>query len=134
MSNICGISSAADDPVETGPYSIDEFPATIRAIAEQHRPSRLPFFRNLAGLDRATATDPALLGQIHLIYQSAMHATRAAVYYLPHLDNPALRKRPSRLLHYGTIAADQSTVIVLTGSGLEAADRIGALLGIGNAE
>jgi hypothetical protein len=34
-----------------------------------------------------------LLGQIHLVYQSAMHATRAAVYYLPHLDRPALRKR-----------------------------------------
>ena len=22
-----------------------------------------------------------------------MHATRAAVYYMPHLDNPAMRKR-----------------------------------------
>jgi hypothetical protein len=39
------------------------------------------------------AGDPSFLGQIHLIYQSAMHATRAAVYYLPHLDSPALRKR-----------------------------------------
>ena len=44
-------------------------------------------------MPRAAATDPALLGQIYLIYQSAMHATRAAVYYLPHLDSPALRKR-----------------------------------------
>jgi pyrroloquinoline quinone (PQQ) biosynthesis protein C len=34
-----------------------------------------------------------MLGQIHLVYQAAMHATRAAVYYLPHLDSPALRKR-----------------------------------------
>ena len=33
------------------------------------------------------------LGQVHLVYQSAMHATRAAVYYLPHLDSPAMRKR-----------------------------------------
>ena len=66
--------------------SIDEFPIAIRAIAEQHRPSRMPFFRNLAALDHAVASDPAFLGQIHLIYQSAMHATRAAVYYLPHLD------------------------------------------------
>jgi hypothetical protein len=73
--------------------SIDEFPIAIRAIAEQHRPSRMPFFRNLAALDHAVASDPAFLGQIHLIYQSAMHATRAAVYYLPHLDSPALRKR-----------------------------------------
>jgi hypothetical protein len=73
--------------------SIDDFPIAIRAIAEQHRPSRMPFFRNLAALDHAVASDPAFLGQIHLIYQSAMHATRAAVYYLPHLDSPALRKR-----------------------------------------
>jgi hypothetical protein len=73
--------------------SIDEFPIAIRAITEQHRPSRMPFFRNLAALDHAVASDPAFLGQIHLIYQSAMHATRAAVYYLPHLDSPALRKR-----------------------------------------
>jgi len=62
-------------------------------LAEQHRPSRMPFFRNLAALDRAAASDPSFLGQIHLIYQAAMHATRAAVYYLPHLDSPALRRR-----------------------------------------
>jgi len=41
----------------------------------------------------AIASDPEFLGQVHLVYQSAMHATRAAVYYLPHLDSPALRKR-----------------------------------------
>ena len=72
---------------------VDEFPAAIRLLAEQHRPSRMPFFRRLATLDRSAASDPSLLGQIHLVYQAAMHATRAAVYYLPHLDNPALRKR-----------------------------------------
>ena len=37
----------------------------------------------------------------------------------------------TRLLLDGTIAAGQSTVVVLTGSGLKAADRIGDLLGIG---
>src|SRR6201993_2066515 len=79
--------------VEVNSYSIDEFSAAIREIAEQHRPSRMPFFQNLARLDGTIATDPIFLGQIHLIYQSAMHATRAAVYYLPHLDSPALRKR-----------------------------------------
>jgi len=73
--------------------AIDEFPIAIRTVVERHRPSRMPFFRNLAALDHAIAADPLLLGQIHLIYQSAMHATRAAVYYLPHLDSPALRKR-----------------------------------------
>jgi len=65
----------------------------MKALLEKHRPSRMPFFGRLAAMPRAAASDPALLGQIHLIYQSAMHATRAAVYYLPHLDSPALRKR-----------------------------------------
>ena len=54
----------------------------------------MPFFRT-PGLPcpARLASDPCVLGQIHLLYQSAMHATRAAVYYLPHLDRPALRKR-----------------------------------------
>jgi hypothetical protein len=73
--------------------TIDNFPNVITALAEQHRPSRMPFFRNLANLDYRVASDPLFLGKVHLIYQSAMHATRAAVYYLPHLDSPALRKR-----------------------------------------
>ena len=82
-------------PSSAAPSSdaVDEFPMAIRLLAEQHRPSRMPFFRNLAALDRAAASDPSFLGQIHLVYQAAMHATRAAVYYLPHLDSPALRKR-----------------------------------------
>jgi hypothetical protein len=69
------------------------FSAEIAAIATQHRPSRMPFFKNLATLPREAAHNPILLGRIHLVYQAAMHATRAAVYYLPHLDSPALRKR-----------------------------------------
>jgi hypothetical protein len=72
---------------------VDYFPHEIAAIAEQHRPSRMPFFRRLAALPHEVARDPAFLGQIYLVYQSAMHATRAAVYYLPHLDAPAMRKR-----------------------------------------
>jgi hypothetical protein len=73
--------------------TIDEFPDAITAMLEGHRPSRMPFFENLAAMPHWAASDPSFLGQIHLIYQSAMHATRAAVYYLPHLDSPALRKR-----------------------------------------
>src|SRR6266446_5137859 len=69
------------------------FADKMKALLEEHRPSRMPFFGRLAAMPRAAASDPALLGQMYLIYQSAMHATRAAVYYLPHLDSPALRKR-----------------------------------------
>jgi hypothetical protein len=73
--------------------TIEGYTAAINAIVEQHRPSRMPFFRHLATLPRDCAADPGLLGRIHLNYQAAMHATRAAVYYLPHLDSPRLRKR-----------------------------------------
>jgi hypothetical protein len=72
---------------------IDDFPKTMAATLTTHRPSRMPFFGRMAGLPRSVASNPELLGQVHLVYQSAMHATRAAVYYLPHLDSPALRKR-----------------------------------------
>lgn len=37
----------------------------------------------------------------------------------------------SQLLHSGAISADQTTVLVLTGSGLKASERIGQLLGLG---
>jgi pyrroloquinoline quinone (PQQ) biosynthesis protein C len=73
--------------------SIINFPQIMAALHDRYRPSRMPFFGHLAALSRPVARDPSLLGQIHLIYQSAMHATRAAVYLLPHLDSPGLRKR-----------------------------------------
>src|ERR1700759_620347 len=92
MSDISNINLTACEQIAPSD-AVDEFPAAISLLAEQHRPSRMPFFRNLAALDRAAASDPAFLGQIHLVYQATMHATRAAVYYLPHLDSPALRKR-----------------------------------------
>ena len=81
------------DHVDVDPRTIADFPRAMVALVEQHRPSRMPFFRRVASLPFAIASDPDFLGQVHLVYQSAMHATRAAVYYLPHLDSPALRKR-----------------------------------------
>jgi hypothetical protein len=80
------------DHVDVDPRAVDDFPRKMIALIEQHRPSRMPFFRRVAALPFAIASDPEFLGQVHF-YQSAMHATRAAVYYLPHLDSPALRKR-----------------------------------------
>jgi len=86
------------DRADPGPIAVDEFPLVIKALLEEHRPSRMPFFQHLASLPYAVASDPSLLGQIHLHYQSAMHATRAAVYCLPHLDSPSLRKRKLQIL------------------------------------
>lgn len=80
-------------PVAATRVPVEQFPDRIRAIAADHRPSRMPFFDHLAALPGSIARDPMLLGRVHLVYQSAMHATRAAVYYLPHLDSPAMRKR-----------------------------------------
>ncbi|MGO8915673.1 MAG: hypothetical protein ACLQJR_07180 [Stellaceae bacterium] len=80
-------------PAAAAPAPVEQFPDRIRAIAADHRPSRMPFFDHLAALPGSVARDPMLLGRLHLVYQSAMHATRAAVYYLPHLDSPAMRKR-----------------------------------------
>jgi pyrroloquinoline quinone (PQQ) biosynthesis protein C len=89
-----GRKSGQSEPILS---AIEDLPNALAAILEEHRPSRMPFFLRLAGLPCALANDPQLLGQIHLVYQSAMHATRAAVYYLPHLDSPALRKRKLRI-------------------------------------
>ena len=72
---------------------VEQFRSAIEAITKEHRPSRMPFFGRLKAAPANVVRSPALLGRIHLNYQAAMHATRAAVYYLPHLDSPALRKR-----------------------------------------
>ena len=97
MSYVGSLRLQDDRHIEARCDAVDEFPAAISAIVEQHRPSRMPFFRNLAALDHSAASEPSFLGRIHLVYQAAMHATRAAVYYLPHLDSPALRKRKLRI-------------------------------------
>jgi hypothetical protein len=79
--------------IEADRDAVEAFPRTVIDMVEQHRPSRMPFFQHVRSLPLAIAGDPEFLGDVHLVYQAAMHATRAAVYYLPHLDNPALRKR-----------------------------------------
>ena len=98
MASLNSVRVKDRDRIEPASDAVDEFPGAILAFLEEHRPSRMPFFQHLAALPFAVASDPSLLGQIHLIYQSAMHATRAAVYYLPYLDSPALRKRKLRIL------------------------------------
>ena len=87
------MADRGSDYAEPRLCTIEEFPRAMTDMLEKHRPSRMPFFARLAAMPLEMAADPFLLGQIHLIYQSAMHATRAAVYYLPHLDSPSLRRR-----------------------------------------
>src|SRR5262245_21657507 len=73
--------------------AVEAFRVNLRMIEATHRPASFPFFMRLAGLPSTAALNPDLLGRIHLTYQAAMHATRAMVYFLPHLDSPELRKR-----------------------------------------
>ena len=73
--------------------SVEAFRVNMQMIAATHRPAMVPFFMRLAGLPSKAALNPDLLGRIHLTYQAAMHATRAMVYFLPHLDSPELRQR-----------------------------------------
>jgi hypothetical protein len=98
MTSLSNIPLKAKYPGESVSDTIDVFPNVIRSFLKEHAPSRMPFFRHMANLPFPIASNPTLLGQIHLIYQSAMHATRTAVYYLPHLDSPALRKRKLQIL------------------------------------
>lgn len=93
LSAVRSLSSQAGDFDVTGQTAARQFPGLIEAIAEAHRPSDMPFFRHLSALPLQIASDPAFLGDLYLVYQAAMHATRAAVYFLPHLDSPAMRKR-----------------------------------------
>jgi hypothetical protein len=75
----------------------EHFLEVIDAIVDAHRPSNKPLFRHLGALPLQIASDPQLLGELYLVYQAAMHATRAAVYFLPHLDSPAMRRRKLRI-------------------------------------
>jgi hypothetical protein len=62
---------------------------TLATSISAHLPSKHSFFSDL----KQTKPTPEILGKLHLIYQTAMHATRVGVYHLPHLDSPSLRKR-----------------------------------------
>ncbi len=93
MTHISNTVIPARSISETSPDLPARFASAIKQISEDHHPLRSPFFQRLRDLPDVVACDPQLLGQIHLVYQAAMHATRAAVYFLPHLDSPAMRKR-----------------------------------------
>ena len=61
MSHISNIDLTECEPLAACSHAVDEFPVAMRMLAEQHRPSRMPFFRNLAALDHAAACDPSFL-------------------------------------------------------------------------
>ncbi|QIR38060.1 hypothetical protein HCG51_16005 [Tolypothrix sp. PCC 7910] len=76
----------------------DLFNEVLDTIYQQYLPSKHPFFSRLAILSPEKLRSPDVLGQIYLRYQAACHATRVMVYFVPHLDSPALRVRKLRII------------------------------------
>jgi len=78
---------------------VDEiFHKVIADLGIKHRPSRHSFFSRLAAYPTAELHSPPVLNELYKRYQSAMHASRAMGYFLPHLDTIALRIRKLRIL------------------------------------
>ncbi|NJL64440.1 MAG: hypothetical protein HC903_24705 [Methylacidiphilales bacterium] len=76
----------------------ENYEIILNELKLAYLPSQNPFFSHLATLPSAKVYNPNLLGQLHLRYQAACHATRVMVYYLPHLDSPAFRVRKLQII------------------------------------
>jgi pyrroloquinoline quinone (PQQ) biosynthesis protein C len=74
------------------------FQEVINELYEQYLPSKHPFFERLVVLPPAKLNSSTFLGELYLRYQSACHATRVMVYYLPDLDHPTQRVRKLRVI------------------------------------
>ncbi len=81
----------------TGKGAVGEFHVAMKEILEEHRPSQHALFADLGGDVGGRLLEPEALGEFYHRYQAAMHATRVAVYHLPHLDTPSLRTRKVRI-------------------------------------
>jgi hypothetical protein len=75
-----------------------KFQKFLDELYEEHLPSKHPFFYYLAQISAEKLRSPDLLGNLYIRYQAACHATRVMVYFVPHLDSPALRVRKLRII------------------------------------
>ena len=71
----------------------EKYLSAISKVCEQYQPSKHALFQKLPLMNSAVIKNPVVLGQFYLQYQAGMHATRAMVYLLPFLNNPAARKK-----------------------------------------
>ncbi|MEM8720382.1 MAG: hypothetical protein AAGE84_13940 [Cyanobacteria bacterium P01_G01_bin.39] len=69
------------------------FLSEIEKIYNKYLPSNHIFFTMLSDFPHEKLRSPNLLGNFHLRYQSACHATRVMIYRIPYLENPSLRNR-----------------------------------------
>lgn len=76
----------------------DLFTLKIQEIYNIYLPSKHPFFAQLVEFPHEKLRSPDLLGNFHLRYQSACHATRVMIYKIPFLDSPSLRNRLVKII------------------------------------
>lgn len=74
------------------------FANAVDELLRKHHPANHPFFRKLRKRGREAVANIAFLDGLYLRYQSAMHATRVMVYFLPHLDAVDLRMTKLHIL------------------------------------
>lgn len=74
------------------------FTLEIQKIYNTYLPSKHPFFSRLANFPHEKLRSPNLLGNLHLRYQSACHATRVMIYKIPYLESPSLRNRLIKII------------------------------------
>ncbi len=85
------------------------FQDVLDELYQIHLPSKHPFFSRLALFPLEKLRSPDLLGEIYLRYQAACHATRVMVYFIPHLNSPALRVRKLRIISDDDSLSDGNT-------------------------
>lgn len=80
------------------PDVIQRFHVALSELHDRYRPSKHPFFSHLATCQTGQLKAPGILDEFYRRYQAAMHATRAMVYFLPHLDAIQFRIRKLHIL------------------------------------
>lgn len=78
--------------------SKDQFVHELNELLCKHNPSNHSFFRNLETANTKLVRSNKFLEELYNRYQSAMHATRVMIYYLPYLDPIELRMIKARII------------------------------------
>lgn len=75
-----------------------EFRQVLNDLFAKHRPSQHSLWRTLANSPREVATNPGILREFYTRYQSAMHATRVSIYFMPYMDTPTQRQAKIKII------------------------------------
>lgn len=72
---------------------MENISSVINSLSREYNPVNVRFFQHLQEIPSDVFQIPEVLEELYLRYQAGMHATRVMVYFLPHLNTPALRTR-----------------------------------------